>query len=42
MGLYLVTGRGKSRAVATPKIPVNVQRFSIHIYRYRSKGLSAD
>ena len=25
--------------MATPKIPVNVQRFSIHIYRYRSKGL---
>ena len=25
--------------VATPKIPVNVQRFTIHIYRYRSKGL---
>ena len=25
--------------VATPKIPVNVQRFSIRIYRYRSNGL---
>ena len=28
--------------VATPKIPVNVQRFTIHIYRYRSKGLEID
>ena len=36
------TGRGQSCAVATLKIPVNVQRFSIHIYRYRSKGLETD
>ena len=33
------TGHGRSCAVATPKTPVNVQRFSIHISRYRSKGL---
>ena len=29
------TDSGQSCAVATPKIRVNVQRFSIHIYRYR-------
>ena len=42
MGVYIARGRGQSCAVATPKIPVNVQWFSIRIYRYRSKGLSAD
>ena len=32
-------GGGQRCAVATPKIPVSVQRFSIHIYRCKSKGL---
>ena len=33
------TDSGRRCAVATPKIPVNVQRFSIPLYRYRPKGL---
>jgi hypothetical protein len=34
-----LTGRGQSCAVATPKIRINVERFSIRLYRYRKKGL---